>query len=294
MPPAFVFPVSIRASRDAMKLCHLPSELRIRSFQSVLIAIIALSCRDSLATEVLGYTEPIRTIEVASDETGTVAEVLVRQGQTVEQGQPLLRLNSQVHLAQLEVAKQQMNAEGRLDAARAEVELTSQRLEKLQSLRQSGHARQAELQRAAKEHQVAQANLRSVVEEMETRRLEHQRLLTQMKRRVIQAPVSGVVTELHKEPGEFVAPNKPDVVTLVQLDTLLANFSLLGPQAEQLTSGQEIELQFTESGQSISGLVHYISPVTDAESGTVLVKIAISNPDGTLRSGARCTIQLKD
>ncbi|WP_182867610.1 efflux RND transporter periplasmic adaptor subunit [Stieleria mannarensis] len=277
-----------------MKSSHRSADLRLLSFQSVLIAVVALACRSSLATEVQGYTEPVRTIEVASDETGTVAEVLVQLGQTIEQGQPLLRLNSQVHLAQIEVAKQQMNAQGRLDAAKAEVELTSARLEKIESLRKSGHARQAELHRAAKEYKVAEANLRSVVEEMETRRLEHDRLLTQMSRRVIHAPVTGIVTELHKEPGEFVAPNKPEVITLVQLDTLLANFALLGSQAEQLTTGQEIELQFPESGQTTSGKVHFISPVTDAESGTVLVKIAIGNADGSIRSGARCAIQLKD
>ncbi|QEF97027.1 Macrolide export protein MacA [Stieleria maiorica] len=277
-----------------MKSCHRSADVRLLSFQTVLIAGIALVCRSSLATEVQGYTEPVRTIEVASDETGTVDEVLVHLGQKIEQGQPLLRLNSQVHLAQIEVAKQQMNAQGRLDAAKAEVELTSARLEKLESLRKSGHARQAELHRAAKEFKVAEANLRSVVEEMETRRLEHDRLLTQMRRRVIHAPVTGIVTELHKEPGEFVAPNKPEIITLVQLDTLLANFALLGSQAEQLTTGQEIELQFSESGQVTSGKVHFISPVTDAESGTVLVKIAIDNADGMIRSGARCAIQLKD
>lgn len=260
----------------------------------LVIAVLVIPCRQTLATEIQGYTEPIRTIEVASDETGTVAEVLVRQGESVELGQPLLRLNSQVHQAQLDIAKQQMNAEGRLDAARAELELTTQRFEKIEALRTTGHARQAEFQRAAKERHVAEANLRSVTEELETRRLEHQRLVTQLDRRIICAPVTGIVMELHKQPGEFVAPNKPDVVTLVQLDTLIATFALLGPQAAQLTTGQSIPLTFSESSQTVTGKVAFISPVTEAESGTVLVKIEIGNPDQTTRSGARCTIRLKD
>lgn len=270
------------------------SRNRVCVFFTSLTALITASCPTTQATEVQGYTEPVRTIEVASDETGTVAEVMVRQGQAVEEGQPLVRLNSQVHRAQVDVAKQQMNSEGRLDAARAELELTRQRLEKLQSLRKSGHARQAELLRAAKEHQVAEANLRSAEEEIATRRLEHQRLITQLDRRIIRAPVAGIVTELHKELGEFVAPNKPEVVTLVQLDTLMAHFALLGDQAEQLKVGDAISVEFTESGKKVDGEVFFISPITEAESGTILVKIAISNPDGTVRSGARCAIRLKD
>lgn len=277
-----------------MNSCHPPNRFGRGPLQLAAVALCVLACPQSFATELQGYTEPIRTISVASDETGTVDEVLVQEGQSVVAGQPLVRLNSQVHRAQLEVAKQQMNAAGRLDAARAELELTKQRLEKIQSLGQSGHARQAELHRASKEHKVAEANLRSVTEEMETRRLEHQRLLTQLDRRIIRAPVSGIVTDLHKQLGEFVAPNKPDVVTLVQLDTLMANFALIGTQAEHLRIGQEIQLDFVESSKTVSGEVFFISPITDAESGTVLVKIAINNADGNVRSGARCTIQLKD
>lgn len=273
---------------------HNPHRLIHWSLPTLALVGVVLCSQSLRATELEGYTEPIRTIEVASDETGTVAEVLVQQGQSVEQGQPLLRLNSHVHHAQLEIAKQQMNMQGRMDAARAEMELTAQRHEKIQDLRKSGHARQAELQRASKELKVAEANLRSVSEDMETRRLEYERLVTQINRRVIRAPVAGIVTELHKEPGEFVAPNKPDVVTLVQLDTLMANFALVSNQSAQLRIGQSMKVHFTESDQTVSGEVAFISPVTDAESGTVLVKVAISNPEGNVRSGARCTIKLQD
>ncbi|MCA9136405.1 MAG: efflux RND transporter periplasmic adaptor subunit [Planctomycetales bacterium] len=281
-----------------MSVNHIARHRDIPLLPILVFTVTVLSQHVVQATEVQGYMEPIRTIEVASDETGTVAEVLVRQGQAVEEGQPLLRLNSQVHLAQLEIAKQQMNSEGRLDAARAEVELTSQRLEKIESLRKSGHARQAEFSRAVKELKVAEANLQSVTEELETRRLEHERLLTQLDRRIIRAPAPGIITELHKQPGEFVAPNKPDVVTLVQLDKLIATFALLGHQAGQRSIGQKISLKLDETDQTANqtaiGTVAFISPVTEAESGTVLVKIEISNPDAQARSGSRCSIQLKD
>ncbi|MCO8121377.1 efflux RND transporter periplasmic adaptor subunit [Stieleria sp. TO1_6] len=247
-----------------------------------------------MATELEGYTEPLRTIEVASDESGTIAELLVQQGQVVTQGQPIMRLNSQVHQAQLQIAKQQMTAAGRLDAARAELELTTQRVEKLQSLRLSGHARQSEIDRAAKELKVAQANFQANTEELETRRLEYERLATQIGRRVIHSPIDGVVTELHKQPGEYVAPISPEIVTLVQIDTLLATFAMIGPHAATLRQGQSIHVSMIESGQSVKGIVSYVAPVTDAESGTVLVKIRIENTEGRYRSGARCTIQIQD
>jgi RND family efflux transporter MFP subunit len=248
----------------------------------------------TLGSEFEGYTEPVRTIEVAADESGTVAEVLVRQGQRVRKGQPIMRLNCDVHRAQLELAKQQMAAEGRLDAARAEAEMTRQRLESIESLHATGHARAVELARARKEHRVAQANVRSIQEDLVARQLEHDRLHTQIDRRTIRAPVAGVVTDLHRDVGEFVAPNKPEVATLVQLDTLLANFALLSNEAHLVKSGQSVPVYFFDVEYDVTGVVTYVSPVIDAESGTVLVKVRIDNSAGTLRSGSRCVVKLPD
>ena len=270
------------------------SKSAVRILSLCAVSAVAVQANRTDASELQGYTEPFRTINVASDETGTVAEVLVKEGQFVDKDQPLMRLNSQVQQAQLDVAKQQMLSEGPLQAAQAEVELTHERLERIESLRRSGHARQAELQRAGKEHKVAEANLRTVREDLETRRLEYEQLAAKMQRRVIRAPVAGVVTELHREPGEYVAPNKPDVVTLVQLKKLLANFAMLISQADQLEPGQKVSLRFFESQTTVEGKVHFISPVTDAESGTVLVKVMVDNTEGLVRSGARCSIELRD
>ena len=88
-------------------------------------------------------------------------------------------------------------------------------------------ARQEEVDRAATELAVAEANVRTAREDRLTKKLEYERIKVQLERRTIRAPVAGVVTKLHKQVGEFVAPNNPDVLTLVQLDPLLANFTMM-------------------------------------------------------------------
>ena len=55
-----------------------------------------------------------------------------------------------------------------------------------------------------------------------------------------------------------------------------------------------IDQQFTvllpASGIKATGFVELIAPLTDAESGTVRIKLRVGNPDGRLRSGERCLI----
>lgn len=245
------------------------------------------------AFDLEGFTEPYRTIRVAADETGTIAEVFVKEGERVNEGVPLARLNSEIHEAMLAIAEQNMNAKGRLEAALADMKLRQVRLEKLNDLRRDGHARQEEVDRAASEYTVAEANVRTAQEEQVTRRLEYERAKAQIDRRTIHAPISGVIIATHKDVGEFLAPNDPDLLTLVQIDALLANFTLTSFQAESLSVGQELTVWFGPE-LSAPGVVEFISPVTNAESGTVLVKLRIENPDGMFRSGARCRIRLEE
>ncbi len=261
-------------------------------FSLALILFLA-SLGSARATDLEGFTEPFRTLKVAADETGTIEEVLVQEGEQVKAGQPLARLNSEVHEAMLAVAAQNMKADGRIRAAQADLQMKQSRLDKFREILSEGFARQEEVDRATSELEIAQANLHAAKEDAFIKNLEHHKMSVQLQRRTIVAPIDGTVTVLHKDQGEFVAPNVPEIVTLVQLDSLLANFTLTGTQAATLHKGSELPIIFTE-GRDWHGIIEFISPVMDAESGTVLIKVRIDNSDRSFRSGQRCRIRLPD
>ena len=246
------------------------------------------------AIEFEGYVEPYRTIRIAADESGTVEKLFVREGQRVEAQQPLAQLNSDVLKALLAVAQQSMNATGRVDAAEAELHLRKHRLEKLRILREEGHARQEEVERAEAEFSTAEAHLRSAMEDRVNKQLQYEKIKTQLARRTIRAPLAGVLTATHKQPGEFVSSTSPDVATLVQIDTLLATFTTESAQIVKLRVGQQLKVRLLDSQLEAAGVVEFISPVNDAESGAVEVKVRIDNREGRFRSGERCTVHVGD
>ena len=260
---------------------------------SFALAISSIGLSLVQATDLEGFTEPYRTLKIAADETGTIAEVLVTEGERVDAGQPLARLNSEVHEAMLAIAAQNMKADGRIRSAQADLQMRQSRLEKLREILNEGFARQEEVDRAAAEVDIAQANLHAAKEDSITKQLEHHKMAVQLNRRTIVAPVDGIVTVLHKEQGEYVAPNAPEIVTLAQLNTLLANFTLTGSQARSLQRGDELPIIFSE-GTDCRGTIEFVSPIMDAESGTVLIKVRIDNTNGVYRSGQRCRIRLPD
>lgn len=237
-----------------------------------------------------GLTEPFRTIRVATPETGIIKAVAVEEGDEVAAEQVLAELDTDIHILLLEIAKQSMEANGRRDAAFAEKQLRKARLEQFTKLREKGHARQEEVNRARMELAVAEAQLTSAEEDLLIKELEHKKFKSQLDRRSIRAPVSGLVSEIHKQKGEFVAPNSPEVLTIVELDPLVAVFSLTSRQAMRLKVGQKMKVRFSQIDKESMGKISFIAPVTDAESGTVRMKIRIKNPNREFRSGERCMI----
>ena len=261
-------------------------------FSLVLAIVTLIHCPSASAVEIEGFTEPFRTVKVAAEEMGVLSSVTVREGQSVTQGQKLACLSDDVLKAQLEVVKQELKATGKLRSATAELDLRTARLNKLLPLRAKGFARQEEVVRAQADREIALARLESVKEQMPVKQLEIKKIQVQMARRVIRASMDGVITVVKKRQGEFVAPNDPVILEVVQLKTIFAKFSVASSEALKLSVGHATTVQLGLQRTQAKGTIHFISPVTDAESGTVRVKIKIDNSAGKYRSGETCTWQL--
>jgi RND family efflux transporter MFP subunit len=241
-----------------------------------------------------GFTQPFLEIDVASVETGILVTVDVEEGEQVLRDQPLARLDKDVIEASLRIADKQQQLHGQLDSAQAELRLREDRLHKLRKLLNNNHASQEEVDRAAAEQEIAQARVLAAEEALQVKKLEFDRIQAQLDRRTIRSPVDGVIKKVHKEIGEFVAPTDPVVLTVVKLDPLLATFAVPAEQAGQLSLGQTARIRMDSGKATLNGTVKFVSPVVDAQSSTVTVKVELPNPQGAHRSGERCVLMLTD
>ena len=244
-----------------------------------------------------GFTEPFRKIEVAASETGTVAQLLVHEGDRVTKGQALATLDNEVLEVSREIATATMQAKGKLDSAVAERDLRKTRLERLEPLRTEGHASQEEIDRARTDLAVAEANLRAAREQHQLDELERRKIEAMIERRTLRSPIDGYVLKLQKEEREFVSATSASVATVVQLDPLRVVFSLPTAYAAKLSVGSAVDLELPDNGAKLRGKVEFVAPVTEAESGTVRVKVLIDNAKGAYRCGIRCLLnaeQTKD
>ena len=116
-------------------------------------------------------------------------------------------------------------------------------------------------------------------ESLAIKKLEFERIQLQLDRRTIRSPIGGYVVELFREEGEFVAPTSPMIVTVVQLDPLLVTFPVPASQALTLQERRPVTVQIDGHEKPTRGEIELVSPVTNAESQTVRVRVRIPNPD---------------
>ena len=253
-------------------------------------AMTASSALGQLSKQAEGFTEPFKTVVVASPESGVIQSLNVREGDKVRAGDVLAQLETQVLIASANAARERLKARGEINGATASVQNKAHLLKQMQQLLKSEHASDKEVKQAQLEYDLANANLETAQDELRAQEMEVKKIEAQLERRIIRAPNSGVVLEVPRQIGEAISATESQVATIVALDQLRVRYFLTTAQAKSIKHGSQMQVSFPDTGQTTTATVDFVSPVTDSKSGTVRVEFLIENQTGNYRSGLRCIL----
>lgn len=236
-----------------------------------------------------GFTEPYRSVEVAAPESGTIEEIVVRQGQLVKQGDILAVLDRDILQSSLDIARAKSESTAKREAAKIESLLKQRRLDNFYRLGKDNSSNE-EIERARADVDLAQTQVLAAEEELKLNSLELKRIQVQLDRRTIRSPIAGVVTRLHREVGEFVPQTDPKVATIVDLNRLRIVFHPPARLGESLDPQQPVQVRLLRTATIVPAEIEYVAPVTNADSGSVRLEVILDNASGRYRSGVRCAL----
>lgn len=234
------------------------------------------------------FVEPYRKLDLAAAEPGRIAAIHVKRGAAVKAGELLVELDANLLQASRRVAEQRAQSTAKREALVIEAARKTRRLEALKSLRRGGVGTPEELSEAESEAKVAELRVQEAEEELERARLAIEELDAQIEQRRIRAKIDGVVAEIHREEGEFVSVADPKLVTLVDLRRLRVTCFVDTNVALELREGQAASIELIDSGVRVTGVMEYVAPLTQADSGRVRVDVVLENEGRRIRSGVRC------
>ncbi len=253
--------------------------------------------------EVPTYLEPYRSLEMSPAESGVIREIMVKEGDHVIKGQPLLKLDSEAIEARLAVAMAQADNMGGINAAESEYQLQKERYEKLAKLESRDVSSEYEVQRALATMKTAEGRLTEALEQKRVFQLQADQARAELERRILKSPIDGIVVEIVKDISEPVSPIESSreeyLIRVVRIDQLQAVAHLDGEWAGRIREGYEMELKLDSkdadegaAGRRVKGVVEYISPVIDSASNTVRLRLVVDNSAGTIRAGSPARLLL--
>jgi multidrug resistance efflux pump len=102
-----------------------------------------------------------------------------------------------------------------------------------------------------------------------------QAIETQMKKLTLRAPITGTVSKVNVQPGEWVTPGQP-VAALADLDHLRVETTDLSERdIPRVKLGQPVTVFVKALNQDVTGRVSEISPLADTLGGDVVYKTTI-------------------
>lgn len=304
----------------------------VGSSRAAVEVVVAEPTDFPLRTEATGRLAPWRRSVISAEADGRVMERPVEEGQRVETGALLVRLDDRDERIELE------EAEAELTKARAEYAVNTREApdaaasdtSALAEARQALHEAEAAFDRGA----LTAEELRSVRRRFETeqvraglqreavqaatyglaqaeQRVERARL--ELERTRVTAPFAGRVADLEAEVGQRLSRGA-EVATLLEDHRMKVTVDVLEEDLVRLREGATAQVYVPALGGMtaaspedpeqpamptpgdpavVEGRVHAINPRVDTDRGTGRVTVAVPNPEGRLVAGLYATVQLE-
>jgi HlyD family secretion protein len=272
-----------------------------------------------------GHVETAFRVEIASQITGTVDEVLVEEGQAVRRGQPLVSIEAselrsavvqaEGAVAQSEARVRQMReltqpaAEEALKQAKATLANAESVYERAEQLARGGFGTRSNLDDATKNLDIARTMVRTAELQVfttapggsdavmaETQLSQAKANLATARARLgfatIAAPRDGTLISRYVERGSVVQPGRALLVLAPEGDMQLVlqvdekNIGLLKLGQKALASADAYP------DQRFPATVTYINPSVDIARASVLVKLTVPDPPPTLRQDMTVSIDI--
>ena len=192
--------------------------------------------------------------ELRARTTGVVRRLLHEEGDQVAKGEALLELEN--------------------DEAKLRVRQAEANLEKAKSEHARGNSMREMGMVSDQQFETAVNNLHLRESDLDLAKLE-------LSYTIIQSPFNGRVVRRHVDLGANVSPGTP-LFELMDVTPLLALVHVPANRMGFVSVGQPVKLHLDSVDSTLTGIVRLVSPIVDAQTGTVKVTLEVrSYPAGT-------------
>ncbi len=211
----------------------------------------------------VGDLAAVHQVNVTSDVSGRITNIMFEPGSTVKAGSPLVQLFDEPE-------------QGDLASFKAQAVMGQLALDRAKQLAARQFGPQATVDQAQSTFDQANSGIAKT-----------EAIISQ---KLVKAPFDGVLGVRHVEVGQFLTAGT-QIVSLTDLSTLYANFTVTEKDSGQLKVGQAVRIVVDAyPNRNFEGKITTIEPQIATDTRNIHVQATLDNPDHILKPGMFTTM----
>ena len=233
-----------------------------------------------------GRFDPIDYVEVRARVTGYLDRIAFQDGASIKKGDLLFVIDRRPYRAALE------QAQAALNSAKARLAFTQTDLERAQTLSRGGNISEQVADQRRQASQTAQADVDSATAALRIAQLNYD--FTEVR-----SPIDGRISRRLVTEGNIVITDQTMLTTIVSLEPIYFGFNVdersflkyqgtlgIGMGQTQRGKGAPVLIALTgEAKPTRKGTLDFVDNRADNQTGTVLLRATVENPDGFIKPG---------
>jgi membrane fusion protein (multidrug efflux system) len=212
-----------------------------------------------------GMVEPWESLNILAEVRGMVEEVLVKEGDYVNQGDVIIRLDTSDY-------------ENRRNSIKASYNLALTNLKRLSGLRE--------------EEIIAQSEFDSIKAELEALEADLAIAELQLKRCYVKASISGIVNELPAKIGLYLAVGDP-IATVLDIDSVKVNVGIPEADVDAVRKIDRFEVVIEAlQNKKIIGAKYFLAFAPESQAQVYRLELKVENKSGDILPGMFARVEI--
>ena len=234
-------------------------------------------------TALMGTVQPSDTYYITPKVAGELVEIYVQNGQSVEEGAPIAKIDNQ---KQIDAAKSQMEAaNASVQAASQQAATAQDAVNRMTPLYESGDISVQSYNQTANSAKAAASQVDAAKAQAASAKLNYE---TQVEFATVTAPAAGVVQNQNMTLHGMVSQSS-QLCVITGTGAKVVKFNVTEEVLQNLTMGQTVTVK--KNGTSYSGTITKLTKLVDPQSGLFPVEATLSGA-GALSDGSSTKLSL--
>lgn len=234
-------------------------------------------------TALMGTVQPSDTYYITPKVAGELVEIYVQNGQSVEEGAPIAKIDNQ---KQIDAAKSQMEAaDASVQAASQQAATAQDAVNRMTPLYESGDISVQSYNQTANSAKAAASQVDAAKAQAASAKLNYE---TQVEFATVTAPAAGVVQNQNMTLHGMVSQSS-QLCVITGTGAKVVKFNVTEDVLQNLTMGQTVTVE--KNGTSYSGTITKLTKLVDPQSGLFPVEATLSGA-GALSDGSSTKLSL--